>query len=102
MTTETLNGVRSATFLGCCGGRHALALDSGLLEHLVDRAGEHEGLLGQLVALAVDDGAEAGNRVGDGDVLAGNSREHLGDEVRLREEALDPARPPDDQTVFVG
>ena len=42
--------------------------------------------------LAVEDLAEAAHRLGDRHVLAGAAGELLGDEERLREEALDLAR----------
>src|SRR5207253_57175 len=47
----------------------------------VDRADHVESLLGQLVVLAVEDLAEALDRVLELDVLAGGARELLGDEV---------------------
>ena len=52
--------------------------------------------------LAVDDLLEAADRLGDRDVLPGRAGELLGDEERLREEALDAARPADDELVLVG
>ena len=52
--------------------------------------------------LALDDRVEAGDRVLELDVLAGRARELLGDEVRLREEALDLAGARDDELVLVG
>src|SRR6185369_3770360 len=64
----------------------------GLLEGLFDRADHVERLLGQSVALAVENHAEAADRVFQRHVLAGRSGEHFGDVERLREEALDLAR----------
>src|SRR6478609_9577887 len=63
----------------------------GLGAHVVDAALHVERLLRQVVALAVGDLLEAGDRVLDLDVLAGRARERLGDEERLRQEALDLA-----------
>src|SRR5581483_4468033 len=80
------------------GLRHLL----GLLDRLLDRPDHVEGGLGQVVVLAGDDLLEAGDRVLELDVLARRPRELLGDEVRLREEALDLARSRDDELVLVG
>src|ERR671930_361961 len=74
----------------------------GLLDRLLDRADHVEGLLGQVVVLAVEDLAEALDRVLELHVLAGGAGELLGDEVRLREEALDLPRAGDDEPVLVG
>ena len=51
--------------------------------------------------LAVDDRAERADRVLELHVLAGRPGELLGDEVRLREEALDASRAGDDDLVLV-
>ena len=51
---------------------------------------------------ALDDLAEALDRVLELHVLAGRAGELLGDEVRLREEPLDLARTGDDELVLVG
>src|SRR6476620_8123221 len=59
-----------------------------LLDGHLDRADVVEGLLGQVVVLAVQNLAEAAHRLLAGDVLAGQAREDLGDEEGLREEAL--------------
>src|SRR6266496_2472727 len=73
-----------------------------LLNRALDRADHVEGLLGQLVVLAPDDLLEAADRVLELHVFAGRARELLGDEVRLREEALHLARTRDDELVLVG
>ena len=73
-----------------------------LLDRVLDRADHVEGGLGELVVLAVDDRPEARDRVLELHVLARSARELLGDEVRLREEPLDAARPRDDDLVLVG
>src|SRR2546423_5524262 len=78
--------------------RHAAAL----LDRLLDRPDHVERLLGQLVVLAVENLVEAVDRVLELHVLAGLTRELLGDEVRLREEALDLPRAGDDHLVLVG
>ena len=52
--------------------------------------------------LAVDDLLEAADGLGDRHVLARAPGERLGDEERLRQEALDLARPADRQLVLVG
>src|SRR5204863_306421 len=51
--------------------------------------------------LAVEDLVEAADRVLELDVLARRAGELLGDEVRLREVPLDPARARDDELVLV-
>src|SRR5438093_2354260 len=64
----------------------------GLLHRLADVAHHVEGLLRELVVLALDDLLEALHGVGDLHVPARRARELLGDEERLREEALDLPR----------
>ena len=59
-----------------------------------------EGLLGQRVALAVDDHVEPLDRVLERDVLAGRAGEHFRDAERLRQEALDLARAGDGELVL--
>src|SRR5262245_24626155 len=63
----------------------------GLLDDVLDRAHHVEGLLGQVVVLALDDLAEAADGLGQRNVDALESRELLGDVERLRQEALDLA-----------
>src|SRR6185436_593906 len=63
----------------------------GLLDGLVDAADHVEGLLGEVVVLALDDLAEPPDAVGERHVLPGRAREGLGHEEGLREEALDLA-----------
>src|SRR3954468_1367255 len=74
----------------------------GVLEDLVDRALHVEGALGEVVVLAVEDLAEAADRLRNRHVLAGAAGELFGDEERLREEALDLAGPGDRLAVLVG
>src|SRR5207249_7099693 len=74
---------------------------AALLDRLLDRPDHVEGLLGELVVLAVEDLLEALDRVLELDVLARGAGELLGDEVRLREEALDLPRAGDDEAVVV-
>src|SRR5690348_12337188 len=71
-----------------------------LLEHLVDAADHVERLLGQRVALAVDDHAEAADRLLERHVLARRAGEHLGDVERLRQETLDLPRARDRELVL--
>src|SRR3954452_2925561 len=73
----------------------------GRLDHVVDRALQQEGALGDVVVLAVDDLLEGADRVLDGDVDTGRAGELLGDEERLREEALDLAGALHGQLVLV-
>src|SRR6267142_2687002 len=73
----------------------------GLLHRLADVADHVEGLLGQLVVLAVDDFTEALHGVRELDVSTGLSGELLGDGERLGEEPLDLARARDDELVVV-
>src|SRR5690606_30849092 len=63
-----------------------------LLDRLVDAADHVEGLLRQVVELAVDDHLEAADGLLQRHVLARGAGEHLGDVERLREETLDLAR----------
>ena len=72
--------------------RPLLAQALGLLHGLVDSADHVEGLLGQLVVLALDDLVEPADGLGERDVLPGRAGERLGDEEGLREEALDLPR----------
>src|ERR1700755_2953827 len=78
--------------------REALAA----LARLFDCADHVEGLFGEVVVLAVDDLLKALEGLGDGDVLAFEARELLGDEEGLREEALHLARARDDEPVLFG
>src|SRR5678815_3357835 len=61
----------------------------GLLQDLVDRPDEIEGLLGDVVVLAGDDLLEAADALGDLDVLPRDAGELLGHEEGLRQELLD-------------
>src|SRR4029453_6606784 len=61
------------------------------LDRFLDRADHVEGLLGEVIVLAVDDLTEAADGLGNRHVLAGEAGELLGDEERLRQEALDAA-----------
>src|SRR5215510_1595453 len=71
-----------------------------LLERFFDRADHVERLLGQRVALAVDDHLEALDRVLERDVLARRAGEVLRYREGLRQEALDLARARHGQLVF--
>src|SRR5439155_4418287 len=82
------------------GSRHRRQL-LGVRDRFVDRAAHVERLLGQLVQLAAHQHLEAAHRVLELDVLPGPAGEGLGDEERLRQELLDPARPLDDQLVLL-
>src|ERR1700735_3297306 len=64
----------------------------GLFARVFNGADEVEGLLGQVVAFAVEDFGEAAHGVLALDVLAGLIGERLRDEHRLRQEALDATR----------
>src|SRR4026209_983966 len=66
-------------------------LAARLRPHLVDAADHVEVLLGDVVELAFEDLLEAGDRVLQGDELALEAGELLGDEEGLREELLDLA-----------
>src|SRR6188508_2634737 len=74
----------------------------GLREDLLDAADVQERLLGDLVELALEDRVEALDGLVDRHELALDTREHLGDEERLREEFLDLAGPVDGEAVLVG
>ena len=61
----------------------------GLGLHLVNVADVQERLLGKIVETTIDDGFEGLDRFGDRHVLTVKAGEDLGDEERLRQEALD-------------
>src|ERR1700674_1135709 len=71
----------------------------GLGASVVDRADEVEGLLGQVVALAVEDFFEAAHGLGPRHVGARDVGERLRDVHRLRQETLDAACARDRQLV---
>src|SRR5829696_5942246 len=74
------------------GGSRRLGCEAlGLLDRLLDGADHVEGGLGKVVVLALDQALEALDGVLEGDELAGGAGEDLGDEERLRQEALDLA-----------
>src|SRR6266446_4955037 len=73
---------------------------AGLVDGLLDRADHVERGFGHLVILAGDDPLEPLDRVFEGDKDARAAGEHLGDMERLRQEALDLARPRDGQPVL--
>src|SRR5215204_3511786 len=75
---------------------------TGLLNGLVDVAHKVEGLLGEVVVLALDDLLERPDRLVEVHELPFETRELLGDEERLGEETLQPARPADDDLVLLG
>src|SRR5450756_817510 len=101
VTTSTCSTRSSATGALSAGLVAAREL-SRLLGGLLDAADHEEGLFGQVVALAVDEGLEAAHGVGQRDVLAGDAGELHGDVERLREEARDLARALHDHLVHVG
>src|SRR4051812_23179948 len=90
----------SSVAIGCLGGRRLGLAPGG--DGLHDRADHVEGLLAEVVVLAVEDLLEALDRVLELHVRPGPTRERLGDEHRLREEALDLAGALDDELVLVG
>src|SRR3954454_18674871 len=122
VTSETSNFlVSSATHAGRFGLCFAL-VDGGILRTLavlllvlalvarhapsllhggVNSPDHVEGLLRKLVVLALEDLLEALDRVLELDVLARGAGELLGDEVRLRKEALDLARARHHELVLV-
>src|SRR2546425_7629580 len=73
-----------------------------LVHRLADVADHVEGLLGQLVMLAVDDLPEALDGVRELDVAPRRTGELLGHEERLRQEPLDLPRAGDQELVLVG
>src|SRR6185295_12025877 len=72
----------------------------GLGVRLLDGADVHERLIRQVVPLAFAQLVEGADGVLARGVVAGEAGELLGDVERLREEALDLARPPDDDLVL--
>src|SRR5918994_494710 len=85
------------------GGLFLLTADrTGLLNGLVDVAHKVEGLLGEVVVLALDDLLERSDRLVEVHELPFETRELLGDEERLGEETLQPARPADNYLVLLG
>src|SRR5262245_35093996 len=81
------NSVGPAVAMSSLPFRHAL----GLLGGLLDGADVHERALGQVVPLAVAQLLEAADGVRQRRDLAGAVGERLGDDERLRQEALDAA-----------
>src|SRR5258707_8344456 len=81
-----------------CFSRQLLALLDGFFD------GSHhvEGLLRQLIVLAVADGAEALDGVGKVDELARRAGEDFGDVERLRQAALDLAGAADPHLALFG
>src|SRR5438094_3850449 len=79
-------------------GRHL----TRLLARVVDRAHHVEGLLGQVVVLALDDLAEAADGLRERHVDALVAGELLGHVEGLGEELLDLARPGDGELVVLG
>src|SRR3954464_3071908 len=71
-----------------------------LLECFLDCSNHVEGLLGQAIAFAIDDHLETLDGVLERYVLARRTGEVLRHGERLRQEALDLARPRDHQFVF--
>ncbi len=80
--------------LGLGDGRRASAAlqAAGVLAHVVERAGQEEGLLGQIVGLALEDLLKRGDGVLDRHVAALAAGEDLRHEERLAHEALQAAR----------
>src|SRR6186997_2507615 len=92
MSTSSVNARRSGLTISSWSGiglAHALRV----LGHVLDRAGEVEGLLRQRVVLALEDLPEAADGLRQGRVLAGPAGELLGHEHRLAHEALEPPSP---------
>src|SRR5919204_471128 len=77
------------------------ALASGRLHRLVDGSHHVEGLLGQLIVLAVQDLAKTSDRFLERHILPRPIGENLGDEEGLREEPLDLAGAGDQQLVIL-
>src|SRR2546423_25615 len=92
-TTRSENGIGSGVLLG-----QALAL----LARLLDVADHVEGLLGQVVVLALEDLQEPLHGLLDRHVAPGAPAETLGHEVGLRQETLHLAGAPDDLLVVLG
>src|SRR5262249_35071188 len=92
------NALLTAFFRSLLAARRELL---SLLLRLADVADHVEGLLGQLVVLAVDHFAEALHGVRELDVAAGLTGELLGDGERLGQEPLDLARARHDHLVVV-
>src|SRR5579862_7597812 len=83
------------------GNELATSHTFGVFAHFVDRTGVEERALGQIVDLAFEDFFERCDRLGELDVFAGPPGELLGDEKRLREEALDAPRSRDGDLVIL-
>src|SRR3954449_10546365 len=62
----------------------------GVLANVLEGSGQEEGLLRQVVGLALEDLLERRHGVLDRDGLAGPAAEDLADEERLRREPLEP------------
>src|SRR5262249_21294721 len=107
--TTSSNNSRSGVYTRSCNESATLSILRPrsrselprLLDDVLDGAHHVEGLLGQLVVLPLHDLAEAADRLGQRHVDALEPRELLGDVERLREEALDLARPRHGELVVV-
>src|SRR5664280_1018191 len=93
---------RSSTTVRPSAGRVSAGHLPGLLGDFLDAAYHEEGLLRQIVALAVHDVFETPHRIRQGDVFPGDTGELFGDVERLRKETLDLARPLHHDLVLVG
>ena len=92
----TLDAHRSSPFSS------ALLQRLRLRQHLLDATDVEERLLGNFVELAVDDGLEALDGLGDRHGLAADAGEHLGHVERLAEEALHLAGTGHGEAVLFG
>src|SRR5690625_3837588 len=80
------------------GSLHGLRL----LQRLFDGTHHVEGLLGQIIVIAVQNALEAGDGVAQGHVLARGTGEHLGHVEGLGQEELVLSGPVDDELVLFG
>src|SRR5512137_235792 len=65
------------TFSGPWWRSGILRQDISLFAHIIDRAGHHESLLGQVITFSVQDLAETAHGLLDRDILAGGAGEHF-------------------------
>src|SRR5882672_3968468 len=91
-SAETTSTCIVAAIAGFPSGSRALLHLLGFVERLVDGADHVERLLGQRIALTIDDHLEAADGLLERNVLARRTGEHLRDVERLRQETLDLAR----------
>src|SRR2546428_1443623 len=110
ISTWSLSATLLRLLAALCGGFRLIgrlrrlapaALALRRLDGLIDGAHHVERLLGKVVVLAIEDLAEAADRLLQGHIFPWSVGEHFGHEERLRQKALDLAGPGQQQLVIL-